>query len=81
MKNEFDDDDDGDKGDVIWAIQEKNRAKGVADLSIMCEYFIHTYVHTYTHIHHWPTQVFVFSFCILHFSVKIFILSFSNIVS
>lgn len=46
MKNEFDDDDDGDKGDVIWAIQEKNRAKGVADLSIMCEYFIHTYVHT-----------------------------------
>lgn len=25
MKNEFDDDDDGDNGDVIWAIQDNNK--------------------------------------------------------
>lgn len=74
MKNEFDDDDDGDNGNVIWAIQEGKKIVLKAWLICrLCEF--HSYIR-------WPTQVLVFSFCILHFfSWNIFILSFNNIVS
>lgn len=57
---------------MLYGRFDKNRAKGVADL---CRFVCASYIFV------GPTQVFVFSFCILHFSVKIFILSFNNTVS